>query len=127
MPLVEINIAKGKEKDYLLQLMDETMNCIQQSLQLPKDDRNIRLSEYDADLFQMKPPYTVLIKIDMFSGRTVETKKKLYKLLVDNLNKKLKMDPKEVFILISEQPRENWGVRGGIAASDIQLDFKVEV
>jgi 4-oxalocrotonate tautomerase family enzyme len=127
MPLVEVNIAKGKDKNHLLQLMNETMNSVQQILQLPEDDRNIRLSEYDADLFQMKAPYKILIQIDMFLGRTVETKRKLYKLLVDNLNNKLQIDPKEVFILINEQPRENWGVRGGVAASDIQLDFKVEV
>ncbi len=127
MPLVEINISKGNDKGFLLQLMNETMKCIQETLQLPEDDSNIRLSEYDADLFQMKAPYKILIQISMFSGRTIKTKKKLYELLVDNLNKKLQISPKEVFILINEQPRENWGVRGGTAASNIQLDYNVEV
>jgi len=127
MPLVKINIAKGKDRDFLLSLIKETMNSIQQSLQLPEDDRNIRLTEYGSDFFQMKAPYKILIEISMFSGRTTKTKKKLYKSLVGSLKEKLGINPLEIFILINEHPTENWGVRGGVAASDIKLDFKVEI
>ena len=127
MPLVEINITKGKNKDFLLSLMNETMNCIQSVLKLPADDTNVRLMEYEEDFFRMKTPYNILVCINMFSGRTSETKKNLYKTLVEQLYSQLAINPKEVFILINEQPRENWGVRGGVAASDIDLNFKVEV
>jgi len=32
-----------------------------------------------------------------------------------------------VFIVLNEQPRENWGIRGGIPASEIGLGFKVDI
>ena len=32
-----------------------------------------------------------------------------------------------VTVLLREVPRENWGIRGGQAASDVELGFTVEV
>jgi hypothetical protein len=29
--------------------------------------------------------------------------------------------------MLHESPKENWGIRGGQAASDVDLGFKVEV
>lgn len=81
--------------------------------------------DYDADCFDTKPPYQYFIEIIMFSGRTKETKSKLFKLLVDKLDNKLNIDPQSVFIVINEQPTENWGIRGGISAADVQLDFTI--
>jgi 4-oxalocrotonate tautomerase family enzyme len=127
MPLIKIDIEKGQNKDFLISLMQLTMDCAQEILKLPSDDRNIRLMEYDKGLFFMKPPYRLIIEISMFSGRTIDTKRKLYQLIVNTLNDKLGIDKNEVFILINEQPKENWGVRGGIPASEIDLGFKVEI
>jgi 4-oxalocrotonate tautomerase family enzyme len=127
MPIVEINIAKGKDKNFLISLMDETINSIQETLKLPADDTNIRLTEYEKDFFRMKAPYKIIIEIKMFMGRSSEVKKQLFKTLVGNIQKKLSVDPSEVFILINENPKENWGIRGGIQASDIELNYNVEV
>ncbi len=33
----------------------------------------------------------------------------------------------DVLVVIHEPPLENWGVRGGQAASDLQLGFKLDV
>ena len=35
--------------------------------------------------------------------------------------------PLDVKVILHEVPRENWGLRGGIPGSEIQLGFKVEV
>ena len=75
----------------------------------------------------MKAPYSIIIEISMFSGRTLETKKKLYQTIVNTLSDKMKIAKKEIFIVVSEQPKENWGVRGGIAACDLDIGFKIEV
>ena len=127
MPLVKIEIEKGNKKEFLTSLIDLTMNCVQEILKLPSDDRNIRLIEYEKGLFLMKNPYRLIIEISMFSGRTTETKRKLFQLIVNSLFEKLGINKEEVFILINEQPRENWGVRGGLSAGDIELGFKVEI
>jgi len=127
MPLIRIDIAKGNDKEFLISLINETMNCIQEVLQLPSNDRNIRLTEFDNELFYMKPPYQLIIEISMFSGRTVETKRKLYQQIVAQLSAVLNLNKEAIFILINEQPKENWGIRGGIAASDLDLGFKIEI
>ncbi|MES2031978.1 MAG: hypothetical protein V4477_22595 [Pseudomonadota bacterium] len=33
----------------------------------------------------------------------------------------------EIKIVLNEQPLENWGVRGGVPASEIELSFKIDV
>lgn len=127
MPLIRIDIAKGNDKEFLISLINETMKCIQEVLNLPSNDRNIRLTEFDNELFYMKPPYQLIIEISMFSGRTVETKRKLYQQIVAQLSAVLNLNKEAIFILINEQPKENWGIRGGIAASDLNLGFKIEI
>ncbi len=127
MPLVKVEIEKGHNRDFLISLIESTMDCVQKILKLPSDDRNIRLTEYDKGLFQMKPPYRLIIEISMFSGRTLDTKRELYLLIVNTLQNKLGIDKSEVFIFINEQPKDNWGIRGGTPASEIDLGFKVEI
>jgi len=33
----------------------------------------------------------------------------------------------DVLVDLHEVPKENWGIRGGLAASDVDLGFKIEV
>ncbi|WP_227505833.1 MULTISPECIES: tautomerase family protein [Acinetobacter] len=67
-----------------------------------------------------------LIEICMFHGRSLETKKRLYQTLVKNLTE-LGIPKDDIFILLQEQASENWGIRGGIPASEVDLGFKVEI
>jgi phenylpyruvate tautomerase PptA (4-oxalocrotonate tautomerase family) len=127
MPLVKIETIKGHDREFLQSLMNSTMDCIQSVLSLPADDRNIRLMEYENDLFVMKNPYRYLIEITLFSGRSNSIKKTLYKTIVSVLEEKCGIKKEEIFIVLNEQPLENWGVRGGTAASEINLNFKVDM
>jgi 4-oxalocrotonate tautomerase family enzyme len=127
MPLVNVNIIKGESVEFLSKLLNVTMDAIQIALQLPNDDRNIRVIEYEPYLFVMKSPYRIIVEVSMFSGRTLEAKKKLYDEVVSNLSERLGFNRNEIFILVNEQPLENWGIRGGIPASEINLDFKVNI
>jgi 4-oxalocrotonate tautomerase family enzyme len=94
-------------------------------LRLPADDTNICVHEYDPDLFVMKNPYEMIIRISMFKGRSNETKSALYKALVTRLQETMEIDPASVFILIHEEPLENWGIRGGVSASETTMDFRI--
>ena len=103
------------------------MDSVVEILQLPADDRNVRLIEHQPELFQMKPPYEILIEISLFTGRTKETKRKLFQTIVDRLESNVLIDKNKVFIVLNEQPAENWGVRGGIPADELDLGFKVKI
>lgn len=127
MPTVKIELLKGKDHQSLKAMMSIIMDSVVEVLQLSSDDRNIRLLEFEPGFFEMKSPYQVLIEICMFVGRTKETKKKLYQTIVNRLEEKKLFEKDQVFITINELPMENWGVRGGIPADEINLGFKVEV
>ena len=127
MPLVKIELVKGNSANFLSVLQEQTMNAVATALGLLEDDRNVRLIEYDNTNFSLKNPYKILIEITMFSGRTDATKKMLFKEIVSNLTNSLNIQAAEVFIVLNEQPKSNWGVRGGIPASEIDLGFKIEV
>lgn len=125
MPLVKIEICEGRSREKLLQLQKTVMDSVVKVLELPDNDRNIRLQEYKPGSFSMKPPYEILIEISLFKGRTIKTKKLLYQTIIENL-RNLEIKKESVFILLNEQPLENWGVRGGIPASEIEFDFVIE-
>jgi phenylpyruvate tautomerase PptA (4-oxalocrotonate tautomerase family) len=127
MPLVKIELAEGKNKDTLVKMRDLIMDAVVESLKLPDDDRNIRITEYKKDLFGMKKPYEIIIEITLFSGRTKAIKKTLFYTIVDRLYNDLNIEKDKVFIVLNEQPLENWGVRGGIPADEIKLDFNVNI
>lgn len=126
MPTIKIELREGRDIESLLKLKKTVMDSVVEILQLPDNDRNIRLIEYKHEFFQMQSPYQILIEISMFKGRTSETKKKLYKTIVENLGStEIKKD--EVLIFLNEQPLENWGGRGGVSADEMSLGFKVDI
>jgi len=127
MPLIKIELPKGKDKNTLLKIRDLVMDSVAESLLLPTDDRNIRILEYDSELFLMKNPYEILIEITMFQGRTTETKKKIFQNLVNKLESGKVYKKEQIYIILNEQPLENWGVRGGIQASEIKFDFNIKI
>jgi len=110
MPIAKISLIKGKDKSFLQDFKNVILDSILDVLKLPSDDRNIFIREYERDLFEMKEPYEYLIEIAMFSGRTKETKKLLFKTIVDSLNDELNIKKESIFIFINEQPLANWGV-----------------
>ncbi|MFH1242304.1 MAG: tautomerase family protein [Pseudomonadota bacterium] len=70
--------------------------------------------------------YFTLVEISMFSGRTLEAKRKLYRLIVHKLGA-LGIPPEDVRIVLYEPPMENWGIRAGVPASEVDLGFEVKV
>lgn len=127
MPTVKIELQAGRDKQALIKIRDLVMDSVIEALQLPADDRNIRLIEYQPELFQMKQPYEILIGITLFAGRTKDTKRKLYQTIVDSLESNGVIAREKVFIILNEQIAENWAIRGGIPADEIDLGFKVKI
>jgi hypothetical protein len=94
-------------------------------------DRDVRLIVHEPHRFACppaceKPEAFTLIGIDAFAGRSLEAKRNLYRAIVAGLEP-FGIPRNHVKILLRESPQENWGIRGGQAACDVDLGFKVDV
>jgi phenylpyruvate tautomerase PptA (4-oxalocrotonate tautomerase family) len=103
--------------------------AVSAALGLPDWDRTVRLVEHAPTHFPPPPgrgDRFTLVGLDLFSGRSAETKRALYKGVVDGLET-VGVPRGDVTITLNEISRENWGIRGGRMASEVDLGFKVEV
>ena len=110
-------------------LLDGVHAAIREALQTPEWDRTQRLHEHAPENFDIPPNRTerfTLIEIPLFPGRSLEAKRALYQALVRNLGE-LGIPASDVFIVLHEPPMENFGIRGGQPASEVDLGFAVKV
>ena len=130
MPLVRIEILSGKTQEYKKAVMNGVHKALVDVLKIPAQDRMQKLYELDAENFETLPVMTdqaTLIEITMFKGRTYDSKKNLYQAIINNLQASPGIKKEEVFIVLHEEPLENWGIRGGKPASEIDFNFDIKV
>lgn len=130
MPLVKIEVLKGKSPEYKKALFDGVHTAMMASLKIPAHDRTQRLYELDPENFEIPPGKTgnlTLIEITMFKGRSAEAKKAIYKTIGENLANNPGIAGTDITIVLNEQPLENWGLRGGKIASEIDFGFKIDI
>ena len=99
MPLVKVEMLKGKSTQYKEKVLDCIHRGLVDSLQIEDWDRFQRITEYDRRDFE-------------FPGRTKEQKAKAIEAVISNLSSRLSIAPSDVFIVINEPPLENWGMGG---------------
>lgn len=129
MPLVKISLLKGRSKEEKKALLDGIHAALMDAFKIPENDRTQRIFEFELDNFDIPEGKTsnyTLIEIDVFPGRSLDAKRKLYQTTVQNL-KELDIQPNDLLIVLKEPPLDNWGVRGGTPASEIDLGFKLDV
>ena len=117
MPLVKIEILKGKTPEYKKMLLEGVHAALEKSLGIGSWDRFQRLYELDPEYFEMsdsKSDKFTMIEITMFPGRSREQKKLLYEEILKELSSRLDIDRTDVFITINEPANENWGLAGTI-------------
>ena len=115
MPLVRVEMRKGRSPEYKKTLL----NCIHESLikalGIEDWDRFQRIVEIEPDDFETAPGKGegfMIIEITLFPGRTKEQKKSLIEALTSSLDENLHIEATDVFIVIHEPPLENWGMAG---------------
>jgi phenylpyruvate tautomerase PptA (4-oxalocrotonate tautomerase family) len=137
MPIVSIEITNSFTKEEEMDLMKSVYSALKEVFQLSDDAINIRLFAHEPHRFSLPPTknktetymhpelYTV-ISIDCFTGRTTDTKRRLYHRLAENLE--ICGIPKDhIKIVLRESSRENWGILGGQAGCDADVGYDVEV
>lgn len=129
MPVTLVSILEGRSGPEKRALMEAVQGAIASTLKLPPHDRNLRLSVHGRDewlLPEGRSDRYVLVEIALFTGRTPETKGALYAAICDALEA-LGVPRLDVFLRIIEQPRENFGIRGGQRADLVELGYQVKV
>ena len=122
MPLVRIDLRKGKDLTYRQEIGRVVYEALV-AVGVPANDRFQVVSEHEADNFLFDPGYLgidrsddlVIIQITWNDGRTVDQKKALYKAIADGLGKSPGIRPEDVFINLVEVRKENWSYGKGEA------------
>lgn len=115
MPLVRIEIIKGKTSEYKKTVLDAVHTALVNSIQIEEWDRFQRLVEIEDEFFERSESKTdqfTMIELTMFPGRTKEQKARIYGEITKELEVRLGIQPSDVFIVIQEPPNENWGLAG---------------
>ncbi|MEB0059511.1 tautomerase family protein [Variovorax sp. LG9.2] len=123
MPLVRIDLARGKSVAQRQTIGDVIYNAMIATINVPKDDRFQIITEHAPDDLIVDKTYMgiqrtadcVLIQITLNEGRTVEQKQTSYKAIVDGLHERLGMRREDVFINLVEVRKENWSFGNGEA------------
>jgi 4-oxalocrotonate tautomerase family enzyme len=126
MPLVRIEILKGKSHEYKQAMLQTIHEALMLSLNIEDDDRFQRLYELDEDCFErraLKTDKFALIELTLLPGRSKELKAVVIEEITRKLGEKLEIAPTDILIIINEPPLENWGCYGK-QASEVGLEYK---
>ncbi len=129
MPLARIETRKQWLPEQVQAIIEAVYQAQREALQVPEHDRQIRFIEHRPEHFHVPPGksenYT-LIEITLFAGRSIEAKRTLYQSIVKKLGV-VGIAADDIFIVLHEVPLDNWGIRGGIPASEVDLGFNIKI
>ncbi len=129
MPLAKIEVRKSRPADEIAAMIDAVYQAQREALKIPEGDRQIRYFAYKPEHFAVPPGKTenyTLVEITLFPGRSLEAKRNLYKSIVRRFGD-FGIDPTDIFIVLNEPPLDNWGIKGGSPASEIDIGFNLNV
>lgn len=128
MPIVHVHVAAGRSPSDKRAILDGVHAALVEAFRIPESDRHQILHEHPKDTFDSKHGGAfTLVELTVFPGRSPEAKQKLFAAIVRNLQAAPKIDPAHVLVVLHEPPMENWGVRGGKAATEVTFGFKLDV
>ncbi len=122
MPLIHISLRTGKPAAYRQAIFDSIYRALRETLDVPEDDQFMTITEHEAANFRYGGAYGVVrsedlvyIQITVFSTRTQEQKKALFRRAAELLGESPGIPPTDVFVNILESAKENWSVGYGLA------------
>jgi len=123
MPLVRIDLRKGKPAAYKKAIVDGVYRAMRETFNVPEEDRFMIVTEHDDDSFFFSTSYLgiertndmVLIQLTVTNSRSLDQKKALFARIVTLLSEAPGLRPQDVFINLVEVVKENWSFGNGIA------------
>lgn len=122
MPIAHISMRAGKPESYRQAIFDSLYRAMREALKVPDDDQFMTITEHDAANFRYGNAYGVVrsadvvyIQITVFSTRTAEQKKALFRRIAELLGERPGIRPEDVFVNVLDAAKENWSVGHGLA------------
>lgn len=129
MPDVLVEVRQGWLGGEGAQFLHAIHAGIVEVLRTPEDDKILRLVEHAPTHFAIPAVagerYTY-IEVTMFAGRTLATKRALYKAIVDHL-RPFDVPENDIKIILIEVSPASVGMRGGRAACDLDIGYEIKV
>jgi phenylpyruvate tautomerase PptA (4-oxalocrotonate tautomerase family) len=133
MPITTIDIRTTYPEQVEIDIIEAVQRALLETLQLPANDRNVKLAVHAPHRMIVPPTLSTpekrtVVSVVMFPGRSQDAKRRLYQAIVENLEGCAAAIPRDhVLICLQEVPFEHWGIRGGQAASDVDLGFSTQI
>jgi 4-oxalocrotonate tautomerase len=123
MPLVRIDLQKGKDASYRRKAGQVVYEAMVAHTGVPKNDHFQIIAEHAAENFVFDPDYLgihrssdlIMVQIFFNEGRSVAQKQALYKAIAEGLSAELQVRQEDVFITLVEVKKENWSFGNGTA------------
>jgi phenylpyruvate tautomerase PptA (4-oxalocrotonate tautomerase family) len=129
MPIAKIEVCRSRPPEEVARLIEAVYQAQREALKVPEDDRQIRYVEHKPEHFPVPPGKTsnyTFIEFLLFPGRSLEAKRALYASIVRRFGD-LGIAGNDILIVLQEPPLQNWGIRGGQPASEVDLGFLLDV
>src|SRR5688572_23798790 len=122
MPNAVVEVLRRYSASDEAGLLAAVQAAMVEALKIPEGDRLLRLIAHEPHRFSVpagkSDPFT-LVSLDMMSGRSLDAKRALF---VHNLGA-FGIPADHIRILLRESEPANWGIRGGLPASEVELGF----
>ena len=128
MPCVRIATgpwAAGLE----MQLIEAVQSALVAAFKIPDGDRDVVLDLYGENrriVSTGRSERYTRIEIIGIAARSIDAKRALYQAIAANLEA-VGVPRSETRIVLIEPPPEDWGIKGGLPASEADLGFKIDV
>jgi phenylpyruvate tautomerase PptA (4-oxalocrotonate tautomerase family) len=123
MPLIRIDMLRGKSSQYRAALRDTIYESLRDVVGVPADDRHEVITEHDSENLNIARSFfgvqrssdAILVQITFNEGRTLDQKRALYIAIVQALQQRVGLRPEDVTINLLEVKKENWSFGNGVA------------
>jgi|SRR5689334_10644357 4-oxalocrotonate tautomerase len=123
MPLVRIDLRRGKPAAYRKALCDAIYRAMRETFNVPDEDRFMVVSEHDGDDLSFSRKFLgiersdefVMIQLTVSNTRSRDQKKALFARIAALLAEDPGVRPQDVMINLVEVQTEDWSFGNGIA------------
>ncbi|MBX9711368.1 MAG: tautomerase family protein [Xanthobacteraceae bacterium] len=122
MPLVRIDLAKTSTPELRKAISETVYNAMTEIANVPEHDKFQIVTLHDQDqlvypaagyLGVSYTPNIIFIQVTWVAGRALDTKKAFYRKIADDLHAKTGVRKEDVFIVLSDNAREDWSFGNG--------------